>query len=144
MEGDRFDETYNDEHLIQITETIQLLLEALLNKWARASMYYGPIGERLETHRVHGSYSDFNGEGLDTEVDLGEMEEDWRDHDADTNSQREPSLASLRHFDSLEQRFRDAKAADIDEREEGEILNLIRLALQPDVARRASATQLLQ
>jgi hypothetical protein len=64
--------------------------------------------------------------------------------ETDADSRREPSLASLRHFDSLEQRFRDVKPADIDEREEGEILSLIRLVLQPDVATRASATQLLQ
>jgi hypothetical protein len=64
--------------------------------------------------------------------------------ETDADSRGEPSLASLRHFDSLEQRFRDVKPADIDEREEGEILSLIRLALQRDVATRASATQLLQ
>jgi hypothetical protein len=41
MDGDRFDETYNDDHLIQITKTIQPLPKALFNNWPTASMYYG-------------------------------------------------------------------------------------------------------
>jgi serine/threonine protein kinase len=146
LDGDRFDETTNDEHLIQITETIQPLPEVLFKKWPRASMYYGPTGERLSIHNnVHSSDVGSNEERPDTEGDLTEMEEGhWFDDETDTESQGQVSLASSRHFDSLEKRFRDVKPADIDEREEEEILRLIRLALQPDVATRASAAQLLQ
>lgn len=109
-------------------------------------MYYGPDGERLATHNnMHGSDTGSGEERVDIEGDLTEMEEgDELDSGSDTESEGQVSLASLRHFDSLEQRFRDVKPADIDEREEEEIVRLIRLALQPDAATRASAAQLLQ
>lgn len=145
LDGDRFDETTNDEHLIQITETIQFLPEILFNKWRRASMYYGPDGERIGTHdSVHGSDTGSNGERLDTDGDLTEMEGNSVDDQTDTESQGEVSLASSQNFDSLEKRFRDVKPADIDEREEEQIVRLIRMALQPDATKRASAAELLQ
>jgi len=146
LEGNQFDEQTNDEHLIQITETIQPLPEVLFNKWHRAHVYYGPDGERLDTcNGGNSSHAGSTKERLNTNGSPNEMgEENQFDHESDNESQGQGSLASLRDYDSLEKRFRDVKPADIDEREEEEIVQLIRMALQPNAAARASADQLLQ
>ena len=155
LDGDQFDETTNDEHLIQITEIIQPLPEALLKKWSRASSYYGPTGERIDGP---GILVDPAQESIDMDFGAGldEMDqEDGSDHETDSDRQSQasladsdlrsqPSLASTRRFVTLEKRFRAVKPADIDEEEEKEIVSLMRLALQPDAAIRASAAQLLQ
>lgn len=127
-------------------DTIQPLPEVLFNKWHRAHMYYGPEGERLDTHNGgNSSHAGSTGERLDINGGPNEMgKEDRSDLESDNESQGQVSLASLRDLDSLEKRIRDVKPADIDETEEEEIVQLIRMALQPDAAARASADQLLQ
>ncbi|KUJ07409.1 kinase-like protein [Mollisia scopiformis] len=122
LEGNRFDETTNDEHLIQVTEMLQPLPDALLNKWRRASSYYGPNGERLDIQdEVYNSDGGSNGERL--KHPRRSIRRGW--------SSTEQIPASSQCYDSLEERFRAVKPADIGEREEEEI-------------RRASAAELLQ
>lgn len=147
LEGNRYDETTNDEHLIQVTEMLQPLPETLSSKWPRASSYYGPNGERLDAQDdMCDPDGESNTERLDSDDDLpGVRAGDWADDGTDTDSSTDQvPLASSRRYDSLEARFRAVKPADIDEKEEMEIVQLIRLALQPDAVKRASAAQLLQ
>lgn len=140
LDGDRHDETENDQHLIQITEIIQPLPEVLFNKWARRTTYYGPSGERIDSQDDLTEESPDIGGSLDNEID----ERKGSYHGIDTDTQSEASLASTRRFDPLEKVFKSVKPADIDEEEEKQIVSLIRLALQPDITMRASAAQLLQ
>jgi non-specific serine/threonine protein kinase len=148
LDGDRFDEEANDGHLVQITETIEPLTQSLFDKWPRASAYYGRnregplIYQDSDVSDTAGSEDE--GERSGRKVD--EDDADLSDQRADSESEEQVPLAYLRHIrlESLEKKFRGRKPADIDEREEEDIVYLIRLALQPDVARRASATHLLQ
>ena len=146
LSGERFDETTNDEHLIQITGTIQPLPTSFFNRWPRAHMYFRPNGERLDNDDLECS-SDVEpaGELLGPEDALSELDESGISNPGiDIDSQSQVSLASFRRFDSIKTRFRAVKPADIDERGEEEVIGLMRLALQPDPAKRASAAQLLQ
>ena len=109
-------------------------------------MYYGLDGERLES----GANLDYSRPLEDGQVrdgyDSAETEEQ-HGLGSDTKSEGDVSLASLQHLstlESLEAGFRDAKPADIGGEEEVEILQLIQLALQPDIQTRGSADQLLQ
>jgi len=123
---------------------LQPLPDALFNKWRRASSYYWPNGERLDIQdEVYDSDRGSNGERLNTQDDRSDVGGgDWDDDESDTGSSTEQiPLTSSQCYDSLEERFRAVKPADIGEREEEEILWLIRLALQPDAKRRASAAE---
>ncbi len=67
---------------------------------------------------------------------------DYDAEDADSFIEEIP-LASRRLYCSLERRFKAEKPADIDERKEKEIMQLMRMALQPDAEERASTSQFL-
>lgn len=150
LDSDRFDETENDGHMVQITETIQPLTQSLFDKWSRAASYYGKNREGPLIYE--GADLSDTATGSAAECESAGKEVDEEDIDlsdqggGDSGSEGQVSLAYLRHIrlKSLEEKFTDKKPADIDEREEEDIISLMRLALQPDVASRASATQLLQ
>jgi non-specific serine/threonine protein kinase len=144
LDGDRFDETTNDQHLIRITETIQPLPNHLFNKWSRRALYYGPDGERLNNDTGTSDIDALSVGSLDTEEGENEMDQQGRPYESDSDSKSQAPLAHFFQFDTLEERFRVAKPADIDEEEEKEILSLMRMALQLDAKMRPSATQLLQ
>jgi serine/threonine protein kinase len=192
LDGDRFDETTNDEHLIQITETIQPLPEALFKEWRRVDSYYGPDGGLIGTHSHDdsrdsdggldrgsteglglslaegfgkslagdssqassrgsgrdspgGSGRDLSGGGLGkgSTGERRDIQTDWSDDDVDDSSEEAP-LAFPQRCETLEKRFRAVKPDDINEQEEGEIVQLMRMVLQPDATKRASAADLLQ
>ncbi|KAH8912483.1 kinase-like protein [Coniochaeta sp. PMI_546] len=149
LDGDRLDETENDGHLVQIIETIQPLTQTLFDKWPRASVYYGQNREGpllYEDSDVSGKAGSCEDEGEQSGRETDEEDANSPDQGLDSESEEQVPLAYLRHIQlmSLEERFRDRRPADIDDREEEEIVSLMRLALQPDVTRRASAAHLLQ
>lgn len=63
--GRDYDETTNDEHLIQLSEVLGLLSPSLFARWRRGSQYFGPDGERIDIDN-----------GLDEYDSVGEEEED--------------------------------------------------------------------
>lgn len=143
LDGNRFDEETNDEHLIQITDMIQPLPETLLSKWSRRASYYGPNGERLEIRDddVEEASGGANNDGSSL------ADRDWDgdgDSSAEDSSGEEVPLATTGHVDTLEERFRAKKPGDVGDEEAALIVNLMRQALQPDAAKRASAAELLQ
>jgi serine/threonine protein kinase len=144
LDGSRHYKTINDDHLIQITDKTQPLPKAISEMWNRASIYYGPNGERLDsgdesTHDL-GDGSDSELESQDDQQRTEEGEFSQRNIDL----QNEVSLSSLQSVDSLEDRTKAKKLAAIAEKDQEELVRLIRLALQPDPAIRASASSLLQ
>lgn len=136
-------------------------------KWHRASSYYRPNGERLDTYdeEEYHSNAESIGQRLDTrnneednsvagsnrerlefhddqkDVDEANLSDDERDNDSSAES---VFLASSRRYNSLDERFKAQKPADISVEEEHEILQVIRLALQLDAVKRATASQLLE
>ena len=107
--GKPFDEAINDEHLIQITETIGLLPDRLLNRWCRKEKYYLPDAGRRD--------------------DIDDKDEDG------------VGLADVGSLQELECRL---DALEVSEEEREDILCVLRMALELDYQKRASATTLLQ
>lgn len=121
LEGNRFDEETNHEHLIQITEIIQPLPKVLSDKWRRAGSYYSAAGERLDTG--------------DNSVDAG--------YSSDHSAEPVP-LASSKRYESLEAKFAKNRPGDMDEAEGTEVVRILRRALQTASTRRASVCDLLR
>lgn len=150
LDGDQFDETENDGHLVQITETIQPLTQSLFDRWPRASTYYGDDREGpliYEDADLTDTATDSEDKCESAGKEVDEEDMDLSDQGSgDSGLEGQVPLAYLSHIrlKSLEEKFADKKPADIDVREEEEVISLMRLALQPDVASRASATHLLQ
>jgi non-specific serine/threonine protein kinase len=139
IDGDRHDETWNDSHLLQISETVSPLPDALFRLWPRASAYYDPDRKLLESFSVA---QDSQASSKEATAPL--PDNDQCDKVEDEDLQSEISLAELWESRSLGERFRSSKPDDIEEAEEKEILKVIRLALQPDVKLRPSAAELLK
>ncbi|EWZ29539.1 CMGC/SRPK protein kinase [Fusarium oxysporum Fo47] len=129
LEGQDYDETSNDEHLIQLWEVIGPLPKPLLEKWRRADQYLDSSGNRLEIK----SQEDGHISGGD-DKDLG----DGMDEENDG-----PPLADPGQFLSLEDLIMAEGPGDIDEAESQELLGLLRWVFQYDPAHRPSATDLI-
>ncbi|RYC86324.1 hypothetical protein BFJ63_vAg10847 [Fusarium oxysporum f. sp. narcissi] len=129
LEGQDYDETSNDEHLIQLWEVIGPLPKSLLEKWRRADGYFDSGGYRLgiksqEDEHISG--------GDDKDLSYGMDEE----NDG-------PPLADPGQFLSLEDLIMTKSPGDIDEAESQELLGLLRWVFQYDPAHRPSATDLI-
>jgi hypothetical protein len=145
IEGDRHDETTNDEHLLQIIETLQPLPDALFRKWPRSMEYYGPDGKLLDkfANMERSKAISLDGsDGLEQTVDIGMDSIAEADHD--NNSLSEVALAFFENRGILEERFKSVKPEDIHDEEEKQIIRVLRLALQTDATARASAAELLE
>ncbi|KAJ4031212.1 hypothetical protein NW758_012565 [Fusarium oxysporum] len=129
LEGQDYDETSNDEHLIQLWEVIGPLPKPLLEKWRRADQYFDSSGNRLEIK----SQEDGHISGGD-DKDLG----DGMDEENDG-----PPLADPGQFLSLEDLIMAERPGDVDEAESREILGLLRWIFQCDPAHRPSTTDLI-
>ncbi|KAF5681390.1 CMGC SRPK kinase [Fusarium denticulatum] len=129
LEGEDYDETSNDEHLIQLWEVVGPLPKPLLQRWRRADQYFDASGNRLEV-RPH-------------EDDYVSGDEDVESGDGTDEESNGPPLAYLDHFLSLEDQFMAEKPGDIDEAETREILELLRWIFQYDPNHRPSAGDLI-
>ncbi|KAF5568046.1 CMGC SRPK kinase [Fusarium phyllophilum] len=129
LEGEDYDETSNDEHLIQLWEVIGPLPKPLLENWRRADQYFDTSGNRLEVKPQEDDYV-----SGDEDMESG----DGTDEESDG-----PPLAYLGHFLSLEDQFMAEKPGDIDEVEAKEILDLLRSIFQYDPAHRPSTSDLI-
>ncbi|RKK44633.1 hypothetical protein BFJ67_g9066 [Fusarium oxysporum f. sp. cepae] len=129
LEGQDYDETSNDEHLIQLWEVIGPLPKSLLEKWRRADQYFDSSGNRLgiksqEDEHISGGDDKDLSDGMDEENDG-------------------PPLADPGQFLSLEDLIMAESPGDIDEAESQELLGLLRWVFQYDPAHRPSATDLI-
>ncbi|KAG5815098.1 hypothetical protein H9Q74_009136 [Fusarium xylarioides] len=129
LEGEDYDETSNDEHLIQLWEVIGPLPKSLLKKWRRADQYFDANGNRLEVKPQDEDYV-----SGDEDMESG----DGTDEESDG-----PPLAYLGRFLSLEDQFMAERPGDIDEAEAKEILELLRWIFQYDPAHRPSTGDLI-
>ncbi|RKK96371.1 hypothetical protein BFJ71_g7950 [Fusarium oxysporum] len=129
LEGQDYDETSNDENLIQLWEVIGPLPKPLLEKWRRTDQYFDSSGNRMEIK----SQEDGHISGGD-DKDLG----DGMDEENDG-----PPLADPGQFLSLEDLIMAESPGDIDEAESQELLGLLRWVFQYDPAHRPSATDLI-
>ncbi|KAF4444939.1 CMGC SRPK kinase [Fusarium acutatum] len=129
LEGQDYDETSNDEHLIQLWEVIGPLPKPLLEKWRRADQYFDTSGNRLEVKPYEDGYV-----SGDEDMDSGDGTADESDG---------PPLAYLGHFVSLEDQFMAEMSGDIDEAEAKEILALLRWIFQYNPAHRPSTSDLI-
>ncbi|KAF5643036.1 CMGC SRPK kinase [Fusarium tjaetaba] len=129
LEEEDYDETSNDEHLIQISEVIGPLPEPLLEKWRRADQYFDTGGKRLEVKPQ--------------EDDYVSGDEDMESEDGTDEESDGPPLAYLGEFLSLEDQFMAEKPGDIDEAEAKEIISLLRWIFQYDPAHRPSTSDLI-
>ncbi|KAF5707131.1 CMGC SRPK kinase [Fusarium globosum] len=128
LEGQDYDETSNDEHLIQLWEVIGPLPKPLREKWRRADQYFDSRGNRLEVkpeedEYVSGSEDMESGDGTDEEDDG-------------------PPLAYVGRFLSLDDQLIAERPADIGDAEAKEILELLRWIFQYDPAHRPSTSDL--
>ncbi|KAF5596713.1 CMGC SRPK kinase [Fusarium pseudocircinatum] len=129
LEGQDYDETSNDEHLIQLWEVIGPLPKPMREEWRRAGQYFDPSGNRLEVKPHEDNYV-----GGDEDVESG----DGTDKESD-----DPPLAYLDHFPSLEDQFMAEKPGGIDEAEARGILELLRWIFQYDPTHRPSTSDLV-
>ncbi|KAJ4132022.1 hypothetical protein NW765_013834 [Fusarium oxysporum] len=129
LEGQDYDETSNDEHLIQLWEVIGPLPKSLLEKWRRADQYFDSSGNRLGIKSQEGEHIS-GGDGKDLS--------DGTDEENDG-----PPLADPGQFLSLEDLIMAERPGDIDEAKSREILGLLRWVFQYDPAHRPSATDLI-
>ncbi|KAG5788517.1 hypothetical protein H9Q69_012415 [Fusarium xylarioides] len=129
LEGQDYDETSNDEHLIQLWEVIGPLPKPLLEKWRRADQYFDASGNRLEVKPQEDNY-------LSGNEDMGSG--DGTDEESDG-----PPLAYLGRFLSLEDQFMSERPGDIDEVEAKQILELLRWIFQYDPVDRPSTSDLM-
>ncbi|KAF5649672.1 CMGC SRPK kinase [Fusarium sp. NRRL 52700] len=128
LEGEDYDETSNDEHLIQLWEVIGPLPKRLLEKWRRANQYFNTSGKRL---KIKPQDDDYVSGDEDMESDDGTEESDG------------PPLAYLGEFLSLEDQFMAERPDDIEKAEANEILELLRWIFQYDAADRPSTSDLI-
>ncbi|SCN84092.1 SKY1-Protein serine kinase [Fusarium fujikuroi] len=132
LEGEDYDETSNDEHLIQLCEVIGPLPEPLLEKWRRADQYFDSSGNRLEVKPQEDGY-----------VSGGEDMESVDGTDEEDEEGNGPPLAYVGRFLSLEDQFMAERPGDIGEAEAKEILELLRWIFQYDPAHRPSTSDLI-
>ncbi|KAI1036061.1 hypothetical protein LB504_011426 [Fusarium proliferatum] len=132
LEGQDYDETSNDEHLIQLWEVIGPLPKPLLEKWRRADQYFDSSGNRLE---VKPQEDDYVSGGEDLESTDGTDEED-----EESNG---PPLAYVGRFLSLEDQLMAERPGYIGYAEAKEILELLRWIFQYDPAHRPSTSDLI-
>ncbi|KAF4951191.1 hypothetical protein FGADI_7682 [Fusarium gaditjirri] len=130
LEGEDYDETSNDEHLIQLWEVIGPLPKPLLEKWRRADQYFDASGKRMEIKPQDDDYVSGN-EDMDSVDGMDDEESNG------------PPLAYLGHFLSIEDQIKEERPDDIDEEESGEILQLLRWIFQYDPAHRPSTSDLI-
>ncbi|KAL9560797.1 hypothetical protein ACKAV7_015114 [Fusarium commune] len=130
LEGEDYDETSNDEHLIQLCEVIGPLPKPLLEKWRRADQYFDASGNRLEIKPQEDDYVSGD-EDMDSIDGVDEEENDG------------PPLAYLGQFLSIENQIKEERPHDIDEEESGEILQLLRWISQYDPAHRPTTTEII-
>ncbi|KAI9147615.1 serine threonine protein kinase, CMGC group [Paramyrothecium foliicola] len=116
IEGNRHDETTNDSHLLQMSEIVAPLPEALFNLWSRARAYYGLDRKLLGDFSVDQDSQTSPREGTTLSTNIPRESA----HDGDNESHSEISLAEFWDFRSLEERFKSSKPDDIDEAEEKE------------------------
>ncbi|KAF5673688.1 CMGC SRPK kinase [Fusarium circinatum] len=129
LEGEDYDETSNDEHLIQLWEVIGPLPKPLLEKWRRADQYLDTSGKRLEVKPQ--------------EDDYVSGDEDMESGDGTDEESYGPPLAYLGEFLSLEGQLMAERPGDIDEAEVKEILELLRWIFQYDPVDRPSTSDLI-
>ncbi|KAF4503417.1 CMGC SRPK kinase [Fusarium agapanthi] len=129
LEGEDYDETSNDEHLIQLWEVIGPLPKPLLEKWRRADQYFDTSGNRLEVKPQ--------------EDDYVSGDEDMKSGDGTDEESDGPPLAYLGHFLSLEDQFMAEMPGNIGEAEAKEILELLRRMFQYDPVDRPSTSDLI-
>ncbi|KAF4339008.1 CMGC SRPK kinase [Fusarium beomiforme] len=127
LEGEDYDETSNDEHLIQLWEVIGPFPKLLLDKWRRADHYFDSNGHRLETQSQGDDYMSGD-EGMDS---------------GDETDDNDPPLACLGKFLSLEDQIKEEKPVELGDSEADEVLSLLRWIFQYDPARRPSTSDLL-
>lgn len=114
----------DDEHLIQLNQVIGPLPKAMRAKWPRYSKYFSPDGKRSDVEPL-----DFDKARM---ARLEAMSEDV-------------SSTTSFSFDHqpLEKMLHDYRNGDIGDREEREILGLLRDVLRFDPSERPSAAELL-
>ena len=118
------DEVRDDDHLIQLSEIIGPLPPYLLQKWPRADKHFGQNGQRKAAARSPIS-------------EYFKMEYDSGTEDAEVVVGPPPS------YDPLERIFHERKPTEIDDEEEGTIVELLRQILRHDPRERPSASDLL-
>ena len=152
------DEQTNDEHLIQVSEILGPLPEALAAHWRRRDQYYGPDGKRLEESRIAAG-RDGSSIGDSGDEDRGDSDNgDGEDNDGNGEDEATPpdsptseagqsrssfSLVDPGDFSPLEDEFRALKPDDMGEEEVEEVVQMMRWILQLDVSKRPSAEAVL-
>jgi serine/threonine protein kinase len=131
LEGEDYDETSNDEHLIQLWEVIGPLPKPFLEKWRRADHYFDSSGNRLEIKPQEDDYYISGDEDIGSGDGMGEDESDG------------PPLAYPGQFLSLEDQVTKERPDDIGEAEARGILELLRWIFQYDPARRPSTSDVV-
>ncbi|KAF5658566.1 CMGC SRPK kinase [Fusarium heterosporum] len=149
LEGKSYDETSNDEHLIQIWEVIGPLPKPLLQKWRRADQYFSASGERLQASGPGEGYDsqDESSQGhMDSDLGVEPKSMGEREEQASTprSSEGDIPLTYLGSFDALEEQFNAEKPSDVEEPEAKDILHLLRWIFQYDPAQRPTTKDLLQ
>ncbi|KAF5002751.1 hypothetical protein FGRMN_148 [Fusarium graminum] len=149
LEGKSYDETSNDEHLIQIWEVIGPLPKPLLEKWRRADQYFSSNGERLQASGPGEDYDSQDGSSqghIDSDLgaDLESTGESEGQPSTPTSADGDIPLAYLGSFGPLEEQFNAEKPSDIEEAETKDILDLLRWIFQYDPAQRPTTKDLLQ
>ncbi|CAM1507169.1 Fc.00g068100.m01.CDS01 [Cosmosporella sp. VM-42] len=128
LDEDEYDEETNDEHLIQIHETLDPLPQSLFKLWRRGSDYFDADGKRLNPPKDGGA-------ALEKQDSVGSSM---------SGSDGEEPEDGPGHFLSLETRFGKNKTEGIDEAEEKELLHLIHWILEADSSKRPTAVNILE
>ena len=143
------DEQTNDEHLIQLSEILGPLPEALAAHWRRRGQYYGSDGKRLKESRVAaGQDASSTGDSPDKDSgnsDNGEDEATPPDSPISETGQSRScfSLVNPGDFSSLEDEFWGPEPDNTDEEEVEEVVRMMRWILQSDVSKGPSAEAML-
>ncbi|OAA65389.1 Protein kinase-like domain protein [Niveomyces insectorum RCEF 264] len=111
LEGNRFDEEFNDQHLLEALDVTQQRLPShLWAQWKRSGSYFGADGKRREATGPTSDEESYGngGDPLDLDYDSDVLGQD--------TGQPVP-LASAERYDPLEVQFTAARPVDMDERE---------------------------
>lgn len=158
LEGNKYDEETNDEHLIQIPEVLSSRLpEIFLDAWYRGPQYVDAEGNRLkptpssEPPTIEGSPTEGSGTeklpgGHSTAQDPRDEYVEGMSHDFDARSEVSDMavpLADPPPFQPLEALLNHDKPPDLSDGQENQILRLLHWILQIDPRNRPRVDDIL-
>lgn len=141
------DELFNDEHLIQMTETLGPLPQSLRSRWRRADEYCATERSLDAETDQQGGLSSGDEDNHASDEELSESDsavESSSESEVSNPGGPEAPLASVTPWVSLDESIKEIRRVDIDHDELVEVVRLVRKCLQYDPADRPSVSELLE